>query len=61
MHSFKSCQACSVSSSAFSTALLIATSRPAINPITMSNGTPNVGGHSEASKIPNLPEVPAPM
>ena len=33
----------------------------AIKPITKSYDTPNVGGHSEASTIPNLPLVPAPI
>ena len=56
----RSTQACLVASSAFSTAFLIAISPPAINPTTNSCGTPNVGGHSEASKIPNRPLVPAP-
>ena len=50
----------SKSSSANSTAFLIALSPPAINPITTSWETPKVGGHSEASSIPSLPEVPAP-
>jgi hypothetical protein len=59
--SWKSIQACVVLSSAFSTALRMALSPPAIIPFTKSNGTPKVGGHSEASTIPNRPEVPAPI
>ena len=57
----KSCQACSISSSAFSTAFLMAPSPPAINPTTISKGTPKVGGHSEASTTPKRPLVPAPI
>src|SRR5206468_12325176 len=33
---------------------------PAITPTTMVGGTPNVGGHSVASRTPRRPEVPAP-
>ena len=33
---------------------------PAIRPITISSGTPKVGGHTDASRIPRLPHVPAP-
>lgn len=36
----------------------MAASPPAINPTTTPKSTPNVGGHSEASTIPNLPDVP---
>jgi hypothetical protein len=40
----------------------MAVSPPAIIPTTKSKGTPKVvAGHSEASTIPNLPEVPASM
>ena len=56
----KSIQPWVIESSAFSTAFLIAMSPPAIKPTTNSCGTPNVGGHSEASKTPNRPLVPAP-
>jgi len=45
-------------SSANSYAFLIAASPPAINPTTTPKSTPKVGGHSEASTIPNLPDVP---
>ena len=48
-------------SSAFSTAFRNALSPPAIRPIIQSSETPNVGGHSEASRTPNLPLVPAPI
>ena len=57
----KSIQACSASSSAFSTALRMALSPPAMMPTTKSKGTPKVGGHSDASTTPNRPEVPAPI
>ena len=57
---FKSSHPSSLLSSANSTAFLIAESPPAIKPITKSWETPNVGGHSDASRIPNLPDVPAP-
>ena len=49
------------SSSANSTALLIAVSPPAIIPTTVSKETPKVGGHSDASTTPNRPLVPAPI
>ena len=34
---------------------------PAISPTTFSGGVPNVGGHSDASRTPNRPLVPAPI
>ena len=60
-NSFKSSQPLLIESSEYSTAFLIALSPPAIKPMTKSWETPNVGGHSEASKTPNRPLVPAPM
>lgn len=60
LYSFKSNQPCVLESSAFSTAFLMAVSPPAISPRTNSCEIPKVGGHSEASKIPNRPLVPAP-
>jgi hypothetical protein len=48
-------------SSAHSTDRVNAGKPPAIKPWTNVGGTPNVGGHSEASRTPNLPDVPAPM
>ena len=50
-----------MSSSAFSIDFLKALSPPAINPITLSGFVPNVGGHSDASRTPSLPLVPAPI
>ena len=50
-----------VESSAPSIDFFKALSPPAIKPTTKSSETPNVGGHSEASKTPNLPLVPAPI
>ena len=58
---FKSCHPCSVLSSAPSIEFLIALSPPAIMPMITLLLTPNVGGHSEASTIPNLPGVPDPI
>ena len=57
----RSFQPWSLLSSANSTAFLIALSPPAIIPITVSGGTPKVGGHSLASTTPRRPLVPAPM
>ena len=57
----KSNQPCVLESSANSTASLIAISPPAIIATIRSLETPKVGGHSEASTTPNLPEVPAPI
>ena len=39
----------------------IASFPPAIIPTTISGSVPKVGGHSEASKTPSRPLVPAPM
>ena len=47
-------------SSAPSMDLRSAVSPPAIRPTTMSGDTPKVGGHSEASRTPKRPLVPAP-
>ena len=58
---FRSSQPKSKLSSANSLDFLIALSPPAINPITILSLTPNVGGHSDASTIPNRPLVPAPI
>ena len=58
---FKSNQPWFKSSSANSTAFLIAESPPAINPTTKPWGIPYVGGHSLASKTPKRPLVPAPI
>ena len=49
------------SSSVVSVARLKAAGPPAMIPCTISGGTLNVGGHSEASSTPNRPLVPAPM
>ena len=56
-----SLSALSVQSSINSIAFLIAESPPAIIPITILLFTPKVGGHSDASRIPNLPLVPDPI
>jgi hypothetical protein len=61
LYFFKSFHAWVNESSAYSWDFLIALSPPAIIPITNSLSTPNVGGHSDASKIPNLPLVPDPI
>jgi hypothetical protein len=61
LHVCKSFQPCVVESSAFSTAFLMAISPPAISPITTSCEIPKVGGHSDASRMPNRPLVPAPI
>lgn len=58
---FKSLTAASASSSAPSMADRSATSPPAINPTNCSGGAEYVGGISDASRTPNLPDVPAPM
>ena len=57
----KSFHAWLVSSSAISIELYKAGIPPATNPTTFSGGVPNVGGHSDASRTPNLPLVPAPI
>ena len=44
-----------------SIAVRIAVSPPAMIPMTISLSIPNVGGHSEASSIPNRPLVPEPI
>ena len=61
LYSRRSIHACSLSSSANSTAFLIAASPPAIIPTIIPCSIPNVGGHSLASTIPILPLVPAPI
>ena len=61
LYFFKSCHPWDKLSSANSCDFLMALSPPAIKPITKSSETPKVGGHSEASKIPYLPLVPAPI
>ena len=48
-------------SSAFSLARNIHSLPPAMMPCTCSAETPKVGGHSDASSTPSLPDVPAPM
>ena len=61
LYFFKSYQPWVKLSSANSWDFLIALSTPAKMPITRLSETPKVGGHSDASKIPNLPLVPAPI
>ena len=58
---FKSSTAKSLRSSAPSFAKEVASTPPAIRPITKSWLTPYVGGHSTASSTPSLPLVPAPI
>ena len=60
LYFFKSIHAWFESSSAPSIEFLMAKSPPAITPIITLLSTPNVGGHSDASTIPNLPGVPEP-
>ena len=53
--------ASSVISSRDSELLVRAFSPPAIIPCINSGEEQNVGGHSEASRTPNLPDVPVPI
>ena len=48
------------SSSTFSIDRRNAASPPAIKPTTIDGSVQNVGGHSEASRTPSRPDVPAP-
>ena len=48
-------------SSSDSELLISASDPPAIMPWTISGDEQNVGGHSEASSTPNLPDVPVPI
>ncbi len=58
---FKSLITTSLESSVLSLDILKALSPPAIIPTNTLLETPKVGGHSEASKTPSLPLVPAPI
>src|SRR5438445_620036 len=57
----RSAAPCSRESSDLSLDLRGAESRPAMRPCTSVGGTEKVGGHSEASRTPRRPLVPAPM
>ena len=58
--SLRSARAISALSSAFSTDRRKAFSPPAMYPLTIPWSTPKVGQHSEASRTPMRPDVPAP-
>ncbi|CAM5705250.1 hypothetical protein SALBM311S_06259 [Streptomyces alboniger] len=56
----RSARASSAESSAPSTDVTMASGPPAIRPTTWAGSVLKVGGHSEASRTPRRPAVPAP-